>query len=148
MSEFKLAHDTSVVSTDPLTSPITDLHHATGILEELGPVSVSESKSTAIYHQSVPHNPLGDFLCRYARIGSATITNSDTVGQTIINFDPWQLFLANPSVADKIKNFSLIRGTIEVVAMMAIPGNCYGTYVLSTEANGGTATESLQIAIS
>lgn len=84
---------------------------------------------------------LGQFLKRYAKIATTTIDTTDVSGSVVATIDPWMLFLALPTVNDKTKNFSLIRGSIKVYGVVTVPGNCYGGYVVSDLVSWSTGAD-------
>lgn len=133
------AHNEVVVDTT------TSVTHSTGQMASASAESKSVKFEEPRFFQQVPDTPLGDFLSRLVEIGTVTIASTNTAKSLVTTIDPWALFLANPAVADKIANFSLIRGTLEFVAMSAMPGSCYGLYVWSDLINGG-ATDSTDVA--
>jgi len=112
------------------------------------PVTTVDSDSTMVqnyvntnpaFFQKMPQNELSDYLLRPTEIATWTISEADLPG-TLLNIDPWVLFLANTAIASKIANFSYIKAALEVYFVVALPGTCYGSYVLSALPNGGTDT--------
>jgi len=88
------------------------------------------------FFQRVPQPDLSDFMTRLVEVATVTVASTDTSLSLVTTIDPWALFLANANVAQKTANFSLIRGTVEVVIVSALPGSCYGSYVWSALCDG------------
>jgi len=129
------------VGNDPagnveVTQMETGVSHSVGDVQSNSAQVSSFDRTTPKYFQKVPQNPLGDFLSRLTEISQVTIDETDLYLTSVVTLDPWTLFLANPAVMDKTKNFSLIRGVLEVVIVSAMPGSCYGSYCWSALADG------------
>jgi hypothetical protein len=77
------------------------------------------------YVQTLPKTNLDDFLTRAVKIYQYSILPGNVLVSPIA-FDPWAYFLANAQVADKTKNYTYIRGTIQVVGVVTCSPNAYG----------------------
>lgn len=129
--------------TQEVSSMTTNVIHGTGFIESESPQVENVVPGKAVYHQTMPKNDLGQFLTRLTPITSFTLSSSDSaLTFNLSGFDPWAAFLANPAITDKTNNFTYIRGTLELYFMVAVPGNCYGSYVASALPNGGPVTTS------
>lgn len=60
---------------------------------------------------SVKNTELGEFLSRPLLIGSHNLSNGSYLN---VSFNPWNDFLSNSVVMNKLQNYSLIRGTMHV----------------------------------
>lgn len=116
--------------------PTTEISHGTGAVTMDSSMKMNSMTADHQFHQDMPHNDLGDFLQRLTPIATTTLSATDTSTTLITEFLPWYLFLQDTAVAEKTKNFAYIRGTIEVLAVVTAPGNCYGSYVISAIPSG------------
>jgi hypothetical protein len=71
---------------------------------------------------------LGNFLSRPTRIGEYTWSVSSPLFE---RFNPWQLFLNDPRVAEKIANFELYRSKLHVKMVISGTGFHYGRALVS-----------------
>jgi len=115
-----------------LVTPVTTISSDSSMIQN----SVSVAPS---FFQKMPQNELSDYLLRLTEIQEIEILDTD-LSDVLLSFDPWELFLANAAIADKIANFAYIKGTIEVVFMIAVPGAAYGSYVVSALPDGYPST--------
>lgn len=77
---------------------------------------------------STSDSSLGSFLSRPTRIGEF----SWVVGSPLFEkFNPWQLFLNDPRVAEKIANFELYRSKLHVKMVISGTGFHYGRALVS-----------------
>jgi hypothetical protein len=71
---------------------------------------------------------MNQFLSRPVEIGTYEIPLNANYG---LIFDPWSLFLADPSVRAKLRNYAFLRGTLHVrIALTASPFH-YGKFVVA-----------------
>lgn len=112
-----------------IQQPTTNIQ--TGIGQILSESTMTQTKDPTILRvtQSFPDTDLADFLSRPVFLGSRTLGPTD-IGTSLFGY-PWALFLANASVAQKTDTFSYIEGRLQVFGVVAIPGNCFGSYVIS-----------------
>lgn len=138
MSQIQIAKPgNDPAKNDEVAQQTTSTQHETGDVVSSSTLVSNNIVEQSQYLQQMPQNDLGDFLSRFVEIASKTIASTNTpLAEVGASLDPWSLFLANPAVADKIANFSLIRGTLEVLIMSAMPGGAYGSYVWSALCNG------------
>jgi len=126
----------------------TDLSHDTGsIVSSSGMTMNTVSEKVPIF-QKMPQNTLSDFMNRETEILDFTISNTDSGLDIVQGFDPWVLYLSNTRVADKVSTYKYIRGTIELAFVIAVPGNAFGSYVISALPQGGpspAATNEFQL---
>lgn len=73
---------------------------------------------------------LSEFLSRPVKIASYTWAISAGIQQT---FDPWTFFLTNSAVADKIRNYALLRGTLNIKFTINGNGFYYGRVIAAYE---------------
>lgn len=131
----KAGNDPAMNDEKPVAT--THLVHETGDIVSSSALVQAPAQIESQYFQKVPENDLGDFLSRFVEIRGWNISNLDTPLQSIgAGNDIWTAFLMDPSVADKTKSFSLIRGTLEVLIQCTMPGGGYGSYVWNAIANG------------
>lgn len=117
-------------------APVTNITHGTGEVVSESNMKSNSTDGKLEIHQSMPKNDLGEFLSRLTPLLSIPILSTDGVLDVVTSFDPWTLFLANAAVQEKTKNFTYIRGTIEVIFVCAVPGNCYGGLAVSALPGG------------
>ncbi len=86
--------------------------------------------------QMIPLNEIQQFLCRYTDLTTWTLSSTDTQITVLQTIDPWALFLADSNVSPKTDHFAYIRGTIEVMFDVAVPGSCYGLYAITALPTG------------
>jgi len=84
----------------------------------------------------MPPTELGKFLNRFTSIANQNLLSTDTPYTTVVSYDPWDLYLLNPSVSDKVTDFSYIRGSLEVFISVVAPAGAYGLYVISATPQG------------
>jgi len=139
------------VGNDPagnteVTKLETGVTHSVGDVQSSSAQVTSYDRNTPQYFQKIPQNPLGDFLSRLTEIAHVTIDETDLALSSVWTLDPWMAFLGDLAVVNKTKNFSLIRGVLEVVIVSAMPGSCYGSYVWSALADGTRPVEDVDSA--
>lgn len=122
---------------DEVTTMSTSITHDVGTVVGDSPLVTNSLDVAPKFFQNMPVNTLSDYLLRLTEIAEITISDTNTAQAIVTTIDPWVLFLANPRIVDKIATYALIRGTIEITAVIAVPGNCYGSYVLTALPNGG-----------
>lgn len=127
-------------------APITQTEHAVGAVSSDSSLVKAPMRFMPKFFQKMVETPIQDFLSRLTEIQTITVQDTNTPLSLVTTFDPWQLFLADAGVADKTKNFTLIRGTIELVCVSALPPSCYGAYCFSALPNGGAIDTSLDAA--
>jgi hypothetical protein len=132
ITSSSLAQESVVTDHDGVT-------HDTGTLKFSSPGVESLAPPRQRFYQNMPTNTLTDFMVRATEIASFVMSDADTQGILTV-IDPWVLFLADPRIADKIANYQLIRGTIQLIFVCAIQGNAFGSYVVTALPNGGTYT--------
>ncbi len=128
------AHNNEQVSVNA-----PSLAHDTGEMYFESPAVTSETSMTQRFFQKMPENTLTDFPLRATEIATLSLSDTDGALTVLTQFDPWYLYLSNPRVVDKLANYQLIRGTLQIMFVCAIPGNAFGTYVISALPNGGSA---------
>lgn len=79
---------------------------------------------------------LTDYLSRWTKITTITLSNTNnSIGwggsAQVASIQPAQLFFSDVGVTEKVRNFSLYRGDMEVLFVTAVPGNASGAYVIS-----------------
>ena len=134
MSNVNLVEGSNV-NPEAVTTAMPTL--ATTVFQTETSVEAVPSDITQRFFQRMPENPLSDFMLRGAAIDRTTLSSTDVSCTNVYAFDPWTSFLANPAIADKAKNYALVRGTIQVVAVVAAPGIAYGMYQLSAISGAG-----------
>jgi hypothetical protein len=71
---------------------------------------------------------LGDFLCRPVLIKEYSVAIDDDVNE---DFNPWDRFLTNPRVINRINNFTNLRGKLHVKFMINGNGFYFGKLIAS-----------------
>lgn len=122
-------------NNDVSISDTMNLSHDTGTIESSGSIITNKVVTDAKFFQNMPKNELGDFFLRATEIGVTTLSSTDT--GVMLTMDPWYSWAVNPRIIDKLANYSYIRGTIQVIAVVAAPATCYGSYVVSAVPQGG-----------
>lgn len=84
----------------------------------------------------LPQTQLNDVMKRATFVGTSTLSSSD-IPYSNSSIFPWQAFLANAFIADKTSAFQYIRGTLQVIGVVTVPGGAYGAYVASCYPRGG-----------
>lgn len=74
---------------------------------------------------------LGQFLDRWINVLNGSLSAANTALTEVFNFDPYERFLTNLNIVDKIAKFSYFSGELEVMIMIVTPPNAYGIYVFS-----------------
>lgn len=121
----------SAQSRDATTTEQAAVSHPLGEITTLGPVVEAPYLPSGPALQEFHETPLSSFFERPAEITTITLSATDPITVPVATFKPWQLFMANPAVADKMKNFSFVRGEIEVEIIAVFPSGCYGAYQVS-----------------
>lgn len=91
------------------------------------------------YFQELPGHSLNDFLLRGVPGPLVALNTYDLLLSNTMTFDPWQVLLNDSAVKDKLRNYKLIQGTIQVIGVVAVPGLAYGHYVISALPNAFVA---------
>jgi hypothetical protein len=130
---------------DEVTSTTTNIQHDTGQIVSDSTLVQNKLEVTPKYFQNMPTNDLGDFMTRATEIATWPLAATDSPLTSVATLDPWSLFLANPRIADKISSYTYIRGTIQLIFVTAVPGNCYGSYVVSALPRGGLNTDTFNV---
>jgi hypothetical protein len=90
--------------------------------------TVASGSDDTMYLGANTDSSLGSFLGRPTRIGEY----SWTVGSPFFRrFNPWELFLNDPRVAEKIANFELYRSRLHVKIVISGTGFHYGRSLVS-----------------
>jgi hypothetical protein len=110
-------------------SATTSLQFGTMHLSSSATIVEATSSDAPVFTQRIPHHPLGEFLLRATKVGSFDLISTDLSKSVVFDFNPWALWMANLAVADKLKNYRLIRGSIQVTLRIAASGTSYGYYV-------------------
>lgn len=77
-----------------------------------------------------PNVDLGDFLNRPVRVSTVSWAISDAVGNKT-TFSPWQLFINNTAISNKIANYAFIRGKLKLKAVINASPFYYGAMLVS-----------------
>jgi len=121
----------------PTVQPVTSLSHAVGSVSSESAVQVSTARVEPTEFQKLPDAPLTDFLKRATFINRTTLEDTDTKMDLAAVITPWREFLSDPAIASRTKNYELISGTLQVIAVVTAPGGAYGRYVVTAMPNGG-----------
>lgn len=99
------------------------------------PVAMNKMGHGTLHGDSLTtfRDSLAEFLSRPVQIG----TIATTVG-SLSTMSPWSLFLANPLVAEKIKAFGFIRGTLNIRFVMSVSQFCQGRVYVAYNPGGTT----------
>jgi len=134
------------VQTEPQRVPETKITFDTGVVESDSTLLTDKVEYLPRISQKMPSNTLTDYLTRFTEIGSFTFSGTTNFGVPIATLDVWSLFLNNSFIASKVSNFSLIRGTLEILVISAFPGNAHGLFSVTaypTAADEPTTSTSL-----
>jgi len=117
--------------TDQVASDsVSQISHEVGTMALLATTEAVEDRQQ--HTQKFESVSLSNWLQRPILYQSVTITTVGSgYGTLIHSFYPWDSFLSSTQVADKTKNYMYIRGTIQVICVVSVPGSCYGRCVLS-----------------
>ncbi|APG76773.1 hypothetical protein [Beihai picorna-like virus 57] len=129
----------------PVVSETFNMTHETGAIMSSAAAQVSASDEQPSVHQTMPRTDLGNFLLRPTYVSQTTLVDTDVPNTIIHDFDPWGLFRTTPFIADKLNNYTYIRGTIQVIAVVTVPGGAYGRYAISALPNAGPKDPTLEI---
>lgn len=95
------------------------------------------AKSVENFRQQFPQNPIGNFLTRPTMIANQVLQSTDAALTLLTSWDVWNLYLSDTPIADKVKNYAYISGTMEVTLVVAAPAGGYGLYIASAVCDGG-----------
>lgn len=129
---------------DEVTTTQTNVQHDTGQIVSDSSMIANKLDVAPKFFQTMPTNELGDFMTRATEIATWALASTDTPMNVQVTIDPWQHFLANTRIADKVASYTYIRGTIQLTFVTAVPGNCYGSYVISALPQGGANPDGFQ----
>lgn len=129
--------DNDPAKNEEQTAPNTMIKTDIGMMTSESSMVKNTVVNLPKFFQHMPQNELNDFMTRPTEIRTVTLTSTDTQFSDLLVFDPWVDFLSNAKIASKTSTYLYVRGTIELLIISAMPGNCYGSYVISTTANGG-----------
>lgn len=139
MSQAKLVKASNFDVQQPTTTVGSAVSHDTGVITNTAGTVQTSQEVNPVFFQKMPTNELSDFLLRATYLTEYTLTGTDAPG-FMDDFSPWELFLGNPYVQEKLANYTYIRGTLQVIAVVTVPGLAYGAYVLSALPQGRTTT--------
>jgi hypothetical protein len=140
MNTNNVTLDTSITSDKIAEEPVksgTMIENPLGGMHSHAEEVDDDESGVVSYYQKMPSTSLDQFLERPVRIHNYTWVASDAQLTELVAFDPWADFLANTAVADKTKNFSAIRGILELDILVTAPSGAYGTYVVSAVCDAG-----------
>jgi len=131
----------------PVVNPVvehdTTLHNDIGAIDSNIEAIHSSTNDTQHLTQKLMQAPLDNFLKRPVKIFDTDFSSNDSGEIATINV--WYLWATNPAVADKLKNFKLLRGTLRLTAMFTFPANCFGSYVVSAIPTASTRLTDMAI---
>lgn len=121
--------DVSVAHTGEVRASVTDVHQN---LEDIG----GEEKDDVIFHKSHDHFAISDdfsmkgYLERPVQIAALSLSLDSDID---LSFNIWDLFLADPVVRAKIRNFAFLRTDLKVrIAVSGTPFH-YGRLLVAYE---------------
>lgn len=134
MSQFNLVNTSNdeVRTSTASTGVVSETTHFVSASAEERAVSSDHPK----FFQKMPSHELGNFLERAVQLETITLSNTDSVESIVYTFNPWEQILTNAPFREKVRNFGLIRGTLQVIGNVAASGICYGHYVVTALPNG------------
>jgi hypothetical protein len=94
------------------------------------PAVVAGNSNTTYNLSKMPPASLDKFLTRPVEVVTEALTNGDAALSVLSTFSPINLMFGNSAVADKIQNFTLYKGTVQVIARIAVPPGTYGLYAI------------------
>jgi len=131
---FKMQGQERIELKDAVSAP-EEIRNVEAATYELGQLHASNTimesgvaSATAI--AKLPKTELGKFLNRLTAIATLNLLSTDAALSNLVNYDPWDLYLLNPSVADKVTDFSYIRSQMEIIISVVAPAGAYGMYVI------------------
>lgn len=126
MSSIKLVNATSSGANVVTDEQIT---HGAGVLD-ISSVSAEEIQTVQNF-QTFPQTDLNDCLQRAFQGVAVTISETDVSLGLVTSFQPWVLLQANVFNDRKLKDYSLIRGTIQVTGVFITPPLALGGYTVA-----------------
>jgi hypothetical protein len=137
MSDISLVKSTESVPVPSQVDSLKITHDVGGFSANSTQVA-SYSEEEPKFLQKFTENSLDSFLTRSTLITSFTLSSTDTQSAVLntYNFDPWNLFLSNAVIADKLSNYTYMRGTLQLIYLVTAPGAAYGRYVVSAYPSG------------
>lgn len=82
-------------------------------------------------------NDIGQWPFRFYEVASGTFLTTDTQMAMKTMFVPMSLLIGNAQLAEKIKNYRFLRGSIEIKFSVVSPPSCYGHYHVAFDPCGG-----------
>lgn len=135
MSNPSLVEAPHVEPAAPIGSAI--FTHDVGTVSASAPLEQTGTQAKGSFYQSMPENPLAEFLTRAVLIREQILSDTDEPMTTKESFLPWKELFSNPSFLEKTRNYSYVRGSIQIIGVVTAPGASYGRYVVSALPNGG-----------
>lgn len=117
---------------------------AKGSAPEISGVAESDemevSNEEVCYHylQTMPAAEFHSFINRNVSMGTITLSSTDPVGVHHVYY-PWEDFLGDNIMTDKLRNYKLIRGTLIVTGIVTAPPAAYGAAVVTGVCDVDTA---------
>lgn len=130
MSSIKLENVSGSETGQQTDQPIS---HGTGVMDLTSTMTEPIQKTSNF--QVFAKTDLNQALERGVQILNHQFTNLDNSLNVSTAFKPWGLLLANPFFADKIKDYTYISGTIQVIGVVNAGPMCYGKYAASALPN-------------
>jgi len=92
--------------------------------------SISDSLPEARYTNQTPDVGLADFLKRPVRLTTINWLETDVIGNKIA-INPWQLFISNTPIANKIANYAFLRSKLKIKVIINASPFYYGAMLVS-----------------
>lgn len=126
------------VASEPFESTVSENQTDIGGFTSDTTATKSDFVDNGLVSQKIGRTPIDNFLQRWTRIQQVPISNADARMSFVFRgLDPWAALMSNASIDEKTKNFKCIRGSIEMMVVTSVPGNCYGKYVITGVPYGG-----------
>lgn len=95
------------------------------------PSSVHLTTDTSAFGVAEPRDvPLNTYLDRWTAVGSITWTHTQAFGEVIYSESAWQTLFSTDHVERIIRNYSKVRGAIEVRFQMSASPTYYGHVIV------------------
>jgi hypothetical protein len=111
-----LRPESAEMSDGAISSSVMDEH--TNVLDVVGQEDIQSDAGWVTFNPTFSNTPmeLNDFLSRPVQISTFTTAPGAYVNS---NIDPWSLYLSQPSVRAKLKNYAFLRATMNIKVVVS-----------------------------
>jgi hypothetical protein len=108
--------ESAEMTSGEVSSAVMDVHE--NVLDVVGQEDIKTDAGWATYNPTFTDTPmeLNEFLSRPAEISKFTTAPGAYVAATL---DPWSLYLNQPSVRAKLKNYAFLRATMNIKVVVS-----------------------------